>query len=109
MAIKSKRPMMKETVGAQYYAFNVPDEDGNVDLENYEQTVKTDVVKQIGTTENGETTTVRASGKDYASFNNISSTDLAVEVVAFPQEDLARMRGETIDEGGLAKPSTLCP
>ena len=26
MAIKSKRPMMKETVGAQYYAFNVPDE-----------------------------------------------------------------------------------
>lgn len=101
MAIKSKRPMMKETVGAQYYAFNVPDEDGNVDLENYEQTVKTDVVKQIGTTENGETTTVRASGKDYANFNNISSTDLAVEVVAFPQEDLARMRGETIDEGGL--------
>ena len=46
MAIKSKRPMMKETVGAQYYAFNVPDEDGNVDLENYEQTVKTDEKKR---------------------------------------------------------------
>ena len=101
MAIKSKRPMMKETVGAQYYAFNTPDEDGNVDYTTYEDTIKTEVVKQIGTTENGDTTTVRASGKDYASFNQVSSTDLEVEVVAFPQEDLARMRGENIATNGL--------
>lgn len=99
--MKTKRPMMKETVGSQYYAFNTPDEDGNVDYTNYEDTIKTDVVKQIGTTENGETRTVRASGKDYASFNQVSSTDLEVEVVAFPQEDLARMRGENIATNGL--------
>lgn len=99
--MKTKRPMMKETVGAQYYAFNTPDEDGNVDLTAYEDTIKTEVVKQIGTTENGETTTVRASGKDYASFNQVSSTDLEAEVVAFPQEDLARMRGENIATNGL--------
>lgn len=99
--MKTKRPMMKETVGSQYYAFNTPDEDGNVDYTTYEDTIKTDVVKQIGTTENGETTTVRASGKDYASFNQVSSTDLEVEVVAFPQEDLARMRGENIATNGL--------
>lgn len=99
--MKTKRPMMKETVGAQYYAFNTPDEDGNVDYTTYEDTIKTEVVKQIGTTENGETTTVRASGKDYASFNQVSSTDLKVEVVAFPQEDLARMRGENIATNGL--------
>lgn len=99
--MKTKRPMMKETVGAQYYAFNTPDEDGNVDYTTYEDTIKTEVVKQIGTTENGETTTVRASGKDYASFNQVSSTDLEVEVVAFPQEDLARMRGENIATNGL--------
>lgn len=99
--MKTKRPMMKETVGAQYYAFNTPDEDGNVDLTAYEDTIKAEVVKQIGTTENGETTTVRASGKDYASFNQVSSTDLEVEVVAFPQEDLARMRGENIATNGL--------
>ena len=99
--MKTKRPMMKETVGSQYYAFNTPDEDGNVDYTNYEDTIKTDVVKQIGTTENGETTTVRASGKDYASFNQVSSTDLEVEVVAFPQEDLARMRGENIATNSL--------
>lgn len=99
--MKTKKPMMKETVGAQYYAFNIPDEYGNVDFSNYEDTIKTEVVKQIGTTENGETTTVRASGKDYASFNQVSSTDLAVEVVAFPQEDLAKMRGENIATNGL--------
>lgn len=99
--MKTKRPMMKETVGAQYYAFNTPDEDGNVDYTSYEDTIKTEVVKQIGTTENGETTTVRASGKDYASFNQVSSTDLEVEVVAFPQEDLAKMRGENIATNGL--------
>lgn len=99
--MKTKRPMMKETVGAQYYAFNTPDEDGNVDYTTYEDTIKTEVVKQIGTTENGEATTVRASGKDYASFNQVSSTDLEVEVVAFPQEDLARMRGENIATNGL--------
>ena len=99
--MKTKRPMMKETVGSQYYAFNTPDEDGNVDYTTYEDTIKTEVVKQIGTTENGETTTVRASGKDYASFNQVSSTDLEVEVVAFPQEDLARMRGENIATNGL--------
>ena len=99
--MKTKRPMMKETVGAQYYACNTPDEDGNVDYTTYEDTIKTEVVKQIGTTENGETTTVRASGKDYASFNQVSSTDLEVEVVAFPQEDLARMRGENIATNGL--------
>ncbi len=99
--MKTKRPMMKETVGAQYYAFNTPDEDGNVDYTTYEDTIKTEVVKQIGTTENGDTTTVRASGKDYASFNQVSSTDLEVEVVAFPQEDLARMRGENIATNGL--------
>lgn len=99
--MKTKRPMMKETVGAQYYAFNTPDEDGNVNYTTYEDTIKTEVVKQIGTTENGETTTVRASGKDYASFNQVSSTDLEVEVVAFPQEDLARMRGENIATNGL--------
>ena len=99
--MKTKRPMMKETVGAQYYAFNIPDEDGNFDYTTYEDTIKTEVVKQIGTTENGDTTTVRASGKDYASFNQVSSTDLEVEVVAFPQEDLARMRGENIATNGL--------
>ena len=101
MAIETKKPMLKETVGAQYYAFNTPDEQGNVNFETYEATIKTEVVKSIGTTENGESSTVRASGKDYASFNSQTSVDLAVEVVAFPPDDLARMRGDKSEESGL--------
>ncbi len=75
--------------------FNTPDKDGNIDYSTYEEDgTKTEVVKKIGTTENGDNTQVRASGKDYANFNSVSSIDLAVEVVAFPVEDLAKMRGE---------------
>ncbi len=99
--MKTKKPMMKETVGAQYYAFNIPDSSGNVDFSSYEDTIKTEVVKKIGTTENGESTTVRASGKDYGSFSQSSSIDLAVEVVAFPSDDLIKMRGDNVAENGL--------
>lgn len=99
--MQKKKPMLKETVGSQYYAFNIPDKDGNIDLANYEETIKTDVVKKVGTTENGDNTNVRASGKDYANFNQVSSIDLAVEVVAFPTDDLARMRGDIVDNSGL--------
>lgn len=102
MAIKTKKPMMKETVGAQYYAFNTPDKDGNIDYSTYEETIKTEVVKKIGTTENGDNAQVRASGKDYANFNSVSSIDLAIEVVAFPVDDLAKMRGEEVSKSGLA-------
>ena len=63
------------------------------------------IIKYVGFEEDENVYKIKISIKNstdyYASFNNISSTDLAVEVVAFPQEDLARMRGETIDEGGL--------
>ena len=99
--MKQKKPMMKETVGAQYYSFCSQDENGNIDYSKYGDTIKTEVVKKIGTTENSETSTVRASGKDYASFNQSSSTELQVEVIAFPPDDLAKMRGDNIDESGL--------
>ena len=99
--ITTKRPMVKETVGALYYAFNTPTEAGEFNPETYENTIKCPVAKNIGTTENAENTTVRASGEDYTSVNQTSSIDLAVEVVAFDPADLAKMRGEEADQGGL--------
>lgn len=101
MSMQTKKPMLKETVGAQYYAFNKPDESGNFNLTSYEDTIKTEVIKKIGTTENGDPVNVKASGKDYANFHQLSSIDLAVEVVAFPSDDLAKMRGETVNTNGL--------
>lgn len=102
MAITNKKPMLKETVGSLYYAFNTPTESGEYNAETYENPVKSDVVKNIGTTENSENTTIRASGTDYETVNQTASVDMAVEVVAFDPADLARMRGDdTSDTGGL--------
>lgn len=99
--IKTKRPMIKESVGSQYYAFNMPTESGEFNPSAYEQTIKTDTVKSIGTTENNESATVKASGKDYTTVNQSSNVELAVEVIAFDPDDLARMRGDIIDNSGL--------
>jgi len=100
--MKNKKPMIKETVGSLYTAFNTPNESGEFDSSTYEETIKSDVVKNIATTENAENTTVRASGTDYETVNQASSIDMAVEVVAFDPSTLARMRGEdTSDNGGL--------
>lgn len=99
--MKQKRPMIKESVGSQYYAFNTPTEAGVFNPGEYEQTIKTDTVKSIGTTENAESTIVRASGKDYESVTQSSNVELAVEVVAFDPDDLAKMRGDIVDPNGL--------
>ncbi len=96
MSIENKRPMIKETVGALYCAFNTPTENGEFDIKNYEETKRRDVVKQIGTTENAESAVVRASGGDYVTASQTSSVEQSVEVVAFDSDVLARMRGDQI-------------
>lgn len=101
MSIKTKKPMLKETVGALYYTFDTPDEQGNFTGTYEEDVVKKDVVKNIGTTENSEVTVVKASGQDYITVNQNESIEMAVEVVAFDAEDLARMRGDVIGKAGL--------
>lgn len=101
MAITTKKPMVKETVGALYYAFNTPDSKGNFSTEYEEEVVKSEVVKNIGTTENSEAVVVRASGQDYTTVSQNESIEMAVEVVAFDPEDLAKMRGDIIGTAGL--------
>lgn len=100
MAITNKRPPRKETVGAQYICFNQMDE--GEWTENYDEEVeKTEVVKSVKTTENSESTDVYASGGVYDTDTSAAATTIEVEVVAFPIETLAKMRGENVDEGGL--------
>lgn len=99
--MQTKKPMIKETVGALYYAFNNPEEGQDFDITSYLETIKSNVVKKIGTTENAESTVVRASGEDYVTASQTSSVEQAVEVIAFDPEDLHKMRGDTVDPGGL--------
>lgn len=102
MAIKTKRPMLVETVGALYYDFNIPTDLGEFDPQSYEEeVVKSNVVKTISTTENGESTVVRASGEDYETVNQKESIDISVEVIAIDPSDLAKMRGDVVGKTGL--------
>ena len=100
--MKTKRPMIKETVGALYLAFNNPDENKEFDISNYEETTKSEVVKKIGTTENSESTVVRASGNDYVTASQTSSVEHAIEVIAFDPADIAKMRGDIIGKYGVS-------
>lgn len=99
--MKTKKPLIKETVGAAYYAFNTPTEDGEFNPVTYDEIVKSPIIKSIGTTENAESAVVRASGQDYTTSSKMSSVELAIEVVAFHPDDLAKLRGEKVDNDGL--------
>ena len=62
MSIKTRKPPMKQTVGAQYVCF---ESERNEEFKGeYEETVeKTEVVKTVKMTENSETSDTFASGK----------------------------------------------
>lgn len=101
MAITTKKPPIKETIGAQYICFNTMDEDGNWTNQFETDVEKTKVVKSVKVTENAETGEVYASGEVYDTDNTVSSIDIESEVVAFVAQTLARMRGDTVGTGGL--------
>ena len=101
MAITSKKPPRKETVGAQYLCFDVMTEEGDWTSEFEADVEKTKVVKSVKVTENSESSDVYASGETYDSDTETSTIDVEVEVVAFPEDTLAKMRGDVVDEGGL--------
>lgn len=101
MTTTTKRPPIKETVGAQYICFATKGEPGEF-TGIYEQEVeKTEVVKKVDVSENSESTAVRASGKIYVNNSQTSGTEISVEVVAFPSDTTARMRGDTVTPTGL--------
>ena len=100
MQITTKKPPIKETIGAQYVCFD-QSESGEYSGTYNEEVEKTAVVKSVKVTENSENTDVYASGDVYDTDSSTASTDIEVEVIAFPAETLARMRGDVVDAGGL--------
>lgn len=101
MSIVTRKPPIKETVGAQYLCFNKMAEDGTWTNTYEEEVEKTEVVKSVKVTENSEVADVYASGKVYDSDTTTSKTDIEVQIIAFPADTLAKMRGEVVDAGGL--------
>lgn len=101
MSIVTRKPPIKETVGAQYVCFNTETEDNTWSGIYEEEVEKTKVVKSVKVTENSEVVDVYASGEPYDSDTTTSKTNIEVQIIAFPADTLARMRGEVVDAGGL--------
>ena len=99
--MQTKKPMIKETVGSLYYAFNNPTEGVDFDPTKWLETVNSPIIKNISRTENGDSVTVRASGIDYQTVTQSSNEEIDVEVIAFHPDDLSKLRGENIDNSGL--------
>lgn len=101
MAIKTQKPPMKESVGAQYIVFDVMDEDEQYTNEYEADVEKTKVVKSVKVTENAESSDTYASGEVYDSDAQTPTIDIETEVVAFADKTLSRMKGDNIDKAGL--------
>lgn len=105
--IITKKPPYKESIGAQYYSFNDPEDGLDFDLSKYETKVnKTESVKSVTITENSESTPIYSSGKVYDTRNQLSYVDIAVESLASDADDLAKMRGDIVNENGLIQGQT---
>lgn len=103
MAITEKKPPLKQTVGAQYLCFNTMSIDGEW-TETFQTDVeKTKVVKSVKVTDDTESADVYSSGEVYDTENTINKMEIEVEVIAFPELTLCKMRGDDVDAGGLIR------
>lgn len=99
--INTKKPPIKETVGAQYICFNKMDEDNRWTQTFDEDVEKTETVKKVSVKDNTNASDVYASGKVYDNETQTSTVTVETEVIAFEDATLAKMRGDNVDEGGL--------
>lgn len=98
--MKKNKSFLKLTVGGAYLAFNTPNESGEYNPATFEETEKSDVIKSIGSTENADSAPVFASGKQVATVNDSTSEELAMDVIAFNSQVIAKLRGDKIEDNG---------
>lgn len=97
--IQNKKPPYKISVGALYIRFAQDIDNGVYEDDIY----KLEVVKKIGVSENGSSTPIYSSGKKYDIVNSSAGTDLSIDEIAFPNELIAKMRGNQIGSYGGVK------
>ena len=97
MAITEKRPSTKYTVGAQYICFN---EDPEWDSSEFEtDVIKLPTVVDVTVADNSDSYQSYASGEVYESDTIVTYKELSVTQLAFDDKTIARMKGDTVDEG----------
>ena len=98
MAITEKKPSTKYTVGAQYICFN----EAEWSSSSYESSViKLPTVVDIDIADNADSYESYASGEVYDADTVILYKDITVTQLVFPEEVLAQMRGDTVDEAAI--------
>lgn len=100
--MKTKKPKIIETVGALYYAFNIANDKGEFNPKSYGDIIQSKIIKKISVEPEAETVVVRASGEDYEEISQTSSIGIEIEAVGFDPSDLAKAKGEVIENNGLA-------
>lgn len=97
MAITEKRPSTKYTVGAQYICFN---EDPEWDSSEFEtDVIKLPTVVDVTVADNSDSYQSYASGEVYESDTIVTYKELSVTQLAFDEKTIAKMKGDTVDEG----------
>lgn len=96
MAITEKRPSTKYTVGAQYICFNATEWSSA----GYEEDVtKLPTVVDVDIADNADSYESYASGAVYESDTIVTYKDISVTQLVFPEDILAKMRGDQVDTG----------
>lgn len=97
MSITEKRPSTKYTVGSQYICFNENPDWAAADFE--EDVIKLPTVVDISVSDNSDSYESYASGAVYESDTTVTYKEIGVTQLAFPEDVIAKMKGDTIDSG----------
>ena len=100
MAITTKKPSYKQTVGAQYVCFDKMDENKDWAGDWEADVIKTNTVKNVEVADSSSSTPIYASGTQYGQEDDVAYKDITVEVIAFSDQTLAKMKGDTVTESG---------
>lgn len=99
MAISEKKPAYKVTAGAQYICFAATTAVNGWDGTFEEDVIKLPTVVNIKRSNSIADQTIYASGSVYDRNTNINSIGIEEENVAFPDELIAKMSGDTYQNG----------
>lgn len=100
MAITTKKPSYKQTVGAQYVCFDKMDENKDWAGDWEADVIKTNTVKNVEVADSSSSTPIYASGTQYGQEDDVAYKDITVEVIAFSDQTLAKMKGDTVTNSG---------
>lgn len=103
MAITTSKPSRKYTVGAQYICMNTMDADGSWTTTFASGVTKLPTITSVNISDDTDAYETYASGDIYDADSIVAKKEIQETNIAFPEELLAELRGDTVDEGVIAE------